>query len=77
MLETTRTKGKRYVVILEKGKESFGAYVPDLPGCVAVAETKKEVTKLIKEAIEFHLEGLREEGMIIPEPQSSSRYVEI
>ena len=72
-----KRKGKRYVVILEKGKESFGAYVPDLPGCVAVAETKKEVTKLIKEAIEFHLEGLREEGMIIPEPQSSSRYVEI
>lgn len=48
----------RYVVIVEEGKSSFGAYVPDLPGCVAVAETKTEVLKLIQEAIEFHLEGL-------------------
>jgi predicted RNase H-like HicB family nuclease len=47
----------RYVVILEEGESSFGAYVPDLPGCVAVAETKNQVLKLIHDAIEFHLEG--------------------
>ena len=67
----------RYVVILEEGESSFGASVPDLPGCVAVAETKNEVLKLIKEAIEFHLEGLREEKTPIPKPLSSSEYVEI
>lgn len=72
-----RRKKNRYVVILERGKDSFGAYVPDLPGCVAVGETKKEVIRLIKEAIEFHLEGLRKEGIPIPEPQSSSQYIEI
>ena len=47
----------RYVVIVEEGQSSFGAYVPDLPGCVAVADTKEEVLELIQEAIEFHLEG--------------------
>jgi predicted RNase H-like HicB family nuclease len=51
----------RYVVIIEKGSTSFGAYVPDLPGCVAVGESKEEVLQLIQEAIEFHLEGLRKE----------------
>ena len=49
----------RYAVIVEEGQGSFGAHVPDLPGCVAVAETKEEVLELIQEAIEFHLEGLR------------------
>lgn len=48
----------RYAVIIEEGENSFGAYVPDLPGCVAVGETKDETSKLIEEAIEFHLEGL-------------------
>jgi predicted RNase H-like HicB family nuclease len=67
----------RYVVILEEGESSFGAYVPDLPGCVAVAETKNEVLKLIQEAIEFHLEGLREDKKSIPKPLSSSEYVEV
>nr|WP_244288529.1 type II toxin-antitoxin system HicB family antitoxin [Leptospira dzoumogneensis] len=57
-----------YPVIIEKGPTSFGAYVPDLPGCVAVGETEEEVTKLIKEAIEFHLEGLRKDGEPIPAP---------
>jgi predicted RNase H-like HicB family nuclease len=52
----------RYVVILEEGESSFGAYVPDLPGCVAAAETKEEVLDLIREAIEFHIEGLPEKG---------------
>jgi predicted RNase H-like HicB family nuclease len=67
----------RYVVILEEGENSFGAYVPDLPGCIAVAETKKEVLKLITDAIEFHLDGLRENKKSIPKPLSSSEYVEI
>jgi predicted RNase H-like HicB family nuclease len=67
----------RYVVRLEEGESSFGAYVPDLPGCVAVAETKTEVLKLIQEAIEFHLEGLREDKKSIPKPLSSSEYIEV
>ncbi len=67
----------RYVVIVEKGESSFGAYVPDLPGCMAAAETKEEVLELIQEAIEFHIEGLREDGMTIPEPTSSSEVVEV
>lgn len=67
----------RYMVILEKGPTSYGAYVPDLPGCVAAGETKAEVVKLIQEAIEFHIEGLQEEGLPIPEPSSTIEYVEV
>lgn len=59
-----------YAVVIEKGETSYGAYVPDLPGCVAVGETLEEVEALIKEAIEFHLEGLRGEGLPIPEPST-------
>ena len=50
----------KYAVIVEEGESSFGAHVPDLPGCVAVADTKADVLKLIPEAIQFHIEGLRE-----------------
>lgn len=67
----------RYAVIVEAGETSFGAYAPDLPGCVAVGETKEEVLALISEAIEFHLEGLQEDGEPIPEPSSSIEYVEV
>lgn len=67
----------RYAVIVEAGQSSFGAHVPDLPGCAAVADTKQEVLQLIQEAIEFHIEGLREDGQPIPEPSSSIEYVEI
>ena len=67
----------RYAVIIEEGENSFGAYVPDLPGCVAVAETKEEVLTLIQEAIDFHIEGLREDGQPIPEPSSSVEYVDV
>jgi len=67
----------RYAVIVEEGETSFGAYVPDLPGCVAVAETRDEVLKLIEEAIEFHLDGLRQDDQPIPEPSSSIEYIEI
>jgi predicted RNase H-like HicB family nuclease len=67
----------KYAVIVEEGANSFGAHVPDLPGCVAVAETREEVLELIQEAIEFHLEGLREDGQPIPAPSSSIEYVEV
>lgn len=67
----------RYVVIVEEGETSFGAHVPDLPGCVAVADTKAEVLKLIQEAIQFHIEGLKEDGEPVPQPSSSVEYVEV
>ncbi|HZZ91025.1 MAG TPA: type II toxin-antitoxin system HicB family antitoxin [Usitatibacter sp.] len=67
----------QYLVVVEKGATSFGAYVPDLPGCVAAAETRDEVVSLIREAIEFHLEGLREDGQPIPEPSSFSEIVDV
>ena len=67
----------QYTVIFERGETSFGAYVPDLPGCVAVGETKEEAKQLIHEAIEFHLEGMKEEGLTIPQPASSSELVEV
>ena len=67
----------RYLVIIEKGESSFGAYVPDLPGCVAIGETEAEVLEMIHDAIEFHLEGLREEGAPIPYPRSNVEFVEV
>jgi predicted RNase H-like HicB family nuclease len=67
----------RYAIVIEKGPTSYGAYVPDLPGCVAAAETKQEVTALIQEAIEFHLEEMRQVGLPFPEPVSSADYVEV
>ena len=57
-----------YVVIYEKGDSSYGAYVPDLPGCFAVGETLEETQTLIQEAIEFHIEGLQEDGDDVPQP---------
>ena len=67
----------RYAVIVEEGENSFGAYVPDLPGCAAVGETRDEVLRLIQEAIEFHIEGLREDGQPVPEPSSSIEYIDV
>lgn len=61
-----------YTIIIEEGETSFGAYVPDLPGCIAVGETEDEVRELIKEAIEFHIEGMKEDKMEIPQPKSKS-----
>jgi predicted RNase H-like HicB family nuclease len=66
----------RYAVVIEKGETSYGAYVPDLPGCIAVGETLAEVKVFISEAIQFHLEGLKIEGMTIPEPASICEYIE-
>jgi predicted RNase H-like HicB family nuclease len=67
----------QYMVVVEKGQNSFGAYVPDLPGCIAAAESRDEVLKLIREAIEFHIEGLREDGQPIPPASSFSAIVDV
>jgi predicted RNase H-like HicB family nuclease len=66
----------RYAVIIEKGDTSYGASVPDLPGCIAVGETLDEVQRLIREAIAFHLEGLKLQGLPIPEPTTLAEYIE-
>jgi len=67
----------RYAVVIERGPKSYGAYVPDLPGCVAVARTAGEVKKLIVEAIAQHLDGMREDGLPVPEPATECEYVEV
>lgn len=67
----------RYAVVIEKGEGNFGAYVPDLPGCVATGDTIEQVEREIQEAIEFHIEGLRADGLPIPEPSSRVEYVEV
>jgi predicted RNase H-like HicB family nuclease len=66
-----------YLVVVEKGKAGYGAYVPDLPGCVAVAETRREVLKLIREAIALHIEALRKSGEPVPPPVSKSELVRV
>jgi len=66
-----------YTVILERGPKSWSAYVPDLPGCVAAARTRAETERLIREAIEFHIEGLRADGDPVPEPTSDAIQVAI
>ena len=67
----------KYAVIIEKGEDGYGAYVPDLPGCVAAGETKDEVKQFIQEAIEFHIEGLKEDGQSVPKPSSSIEFIEV
>lgn len=67
----------KYAIVVEQGVDSYGAFVPDLPGCVAAAKTKDEVMKLIKEAIQFHLEGMQEDGEEIPAPHCETAYVEV
>lgn len=67
----------KYTVIYEKGPTSWAAYVPDLPGVIAVGDSRDEVERLIQEAVEFHLEGMREEGISIPPPSSFAGVVEI
>ena len=70
-------KSHKYAVIVEKGRRGFGAYVPDLPVCAAVAKTEAGVRKLIQEAIAFHIRGLREDGDSVPLPKSRVVYVEV
>ncbi len=67
----------QYVVVIEKADSNYAAYVPDLPGCVAAALTKGEVRRLIKEAIELHIEGLIEQGEPVPEPITTSELVNV
>lgn len=66
-----------YLVVIERGPTSFGAYVPDLPGCVAVGASRAEVEVLIQEAIEFHIGGMRQDGIPIPEPSSVGQLVSV
>ena len=65
------------MVVIEKGESSYGAHVPDLPGCVAAAESREEVIALIREAIEFHIEELRQSGEPVPPPSSVSEFIEV
>ena len=67
----------RYAVVIEKAEGNYSAYVPDLPGCVATGATVEEVESQIREAIEFHLDGMREDGVVIPAPASRVEYVDI
>ena len=67
----------RYMVVIERGETNWGAHVPDLPGCVAVGETREEVRRLIREAIEFHIDGLKEDGLPVPTPSSEGEFVEV
>lgn len=67
----------RYMVVVERDEKSWGAHVPDLPGCVAVGESRDEVLRLIREAIEFHIEGLRQDGLPVPAPISEGELVEV
>ena len=66
-----------YAVVIEKADNNYSAYVPDLPGCVATGKTKGEVTQNVREAIAFHIDGLREDGLPVPEPQTSAAFVEV
>jgi len=67
----------RYAIVIEKAKSNYAAYVPDLPGCVATGATVEETERSIREAIEIHVEGLRADGLPIPEPSSRVEYVDV
>lgn len=64
-----------YLVVIEQGETSVGAYVPDLPGCAAVGDTEEEALRLIREAVALHIEGLKRQGLPVPEPRSHSELV--
>jgi predicted RNase H-like HicB family nuclease len=68
---------KKYLIVIEKTGTGYSAFSPDVPGCASTGATKEEVERNIQEAIEFHIEGLREEGYDIPEPSTYSSYVDI
>ena len=68
---------KKYLIVIEPTKTGFSAYSPDLPGCVSTGRTREEVEQNMREAISFHLDGLREEGQAVPEPHTYSAYVEL
>lgn len=66
----------RYAIIIEKGERNYSAYLPDLPGCIATGKTLEEVKERMREAVDLHLRGMREDGLSIPEPTSLAEYVE-
>ncbi len=66
----------RYAVVIERAERNYSAYVPDLPGCIAPGETVKEVEREIREAIRFHIEGLKQDGLPVPAPSSIAEYIE-
>jgi predicted RNase H-like HicB family nuclease len=68
---------KRYAIVIENAGSNFGGYVPDLPGCVATGGTVEETETLLREAIALHLDGMREDGIAIPEPSSIVEYLEL
>lgn len=68
---------RRYAIVIEKASNNYAAYVPDLPGCVATGATVEETEQLLQEAIVIHLEGLREDGLSIPEPSSVVEYLDV
>jgi len=67
----------RYAIVIEKVESNYAAYVPDLPGCVTTGQTLEETEQQIREAIEFHIRGLREDGLPIPEPSSKVNYIDV
>jgi len=67
---------RRYAVLIEKAKDNYAAYAPDIDGCIATGKTVEDAERLIREAIEFHLEGMREDGDPIPEPTTIATYVD-
>lgn len=67
----------RYAIVIERTSNNFSAYVPDVPGCVATAQTREEIETLIREAIEFHVAGLRADGLSVPPPSSDVEYVDV
>jgi predicted RNase H-like HicB family nuclease len=78
-LEAVRLKGAtvmRYAVVIEKADENYSAYVPDLPGCIATGDSVAAVESEIREAIRFHIDGLRADGIAVPQPTSIAEYVE-
>lgn len=68
---------RKYAIVIEKGANNLSAYVPDLPGCITTGKTLEEIERNIREAIELHLEGLREDGEPIPEPSTAVQYIEL
>ncbi len=67
----------KYTIVIEKAPKSYAAYAPDLPGCVAAADTRDEVVELMGEAIEFHVEGLRRDGDPVPPPETTAAQVDV
>ncbi|GAB6274201.1 MAG: type II toxin-antitoxin system HicB family antitoxin [Peptococcaceae bacterium] len=67
----------KYAVIIKKTKDNYSAYLPDVPGCVAAGDTPEETLKLLTEALEMHLQGLKEDGLPVPEPITRADYVEV